>query len=239
MLLRLLSGASVLALLSTPALAQDAPSSVGEFSGSVGFVTDYAFRGMTQSDENPALQGSFDYAHESGFYAGIWASTVDFNDNDEASLEMDFSAGYAGEVKGVSYALGGIYYYYPGADSALNYDYYEVMASLGYDFNVASVGASINYSPEYFGDSGDATYINGSVAVPLPYDFTLNGAVGYQWIDKEATFGVSDYADWTIGIGYAWEGFDFSASYVDTDIDKSECSDACDARFILGVSRSF
>ena len=56
----------------------------GDFSANVGFVTEYSFRGIAQSDEHPAIQGGFDYSHDSGFYAGIWGSNVDFNDGDES-----------------------------------------------------------------------------------------------------------------------------------------------------------
>lgn len=141
----LLLSASALVLMAFPVNAEDY-SIPGEFSGNVGFVSDYVFRGITQSDENPALQGGFDYEHDMGVYLGVWGSSVDFNDNSEASFEVDFYGGYRGEVDGFSYDLGAIYYVYPGADSALDYDYYELMASLGYDFEVASAGASVNYS---------------------------------------------------------------------------------------------
>lgn len=211
----------------------------GDFSATVGFATDYTFRGISQTDENPAIQGSIDWAHESGVYLGVWGSNVDFNDGDEAQLEMDFYGGIAGEVSGITWDVGVIYYAYPGADDDLDYDYVEGKGALGYDFGVASVEGSVFYSPEYFGDSGDAVYAQFATAVPLPYGFGVNGLVGYQWIDENATFGVPDYLTWTIGLTYSLEGFDFALSYVDTDLSSSECNDICDARAMFAVSRSF
>lgn len=211
-----------------------------EFSGNAALTSEYSFRGIAQSDEHPALQGGFDVSHSSGFYAGIWGSNVDFNDGDEASLELDIYGGYSGALDKLNYDLGLIYYVYPGADSALDYDFVEGAVAVGYDFDLFSASASINYSPEYFADSGDAFYYAAAVAVPLPYDLTLSGHVGYQTIDDNAAFGTPDYTDWSLGIDYDWNGFGLSAQYVDTDLDEpGECADGCSSRLIFTVSRSF
>ncbi|MDB2682794.1 TorF family putative porin, partial [Alphaproteobacteria bacterium] len=218
-------------VLTIPTLAQAGDYQLpGEFSGTVGFVSEYSFRGIAQSDENPAVQASIDYSHDSGFYAGIWGSNVDFTD---ADIETDIYAGFSGEASnGLSWDVGGIYYVYPGSDGSNNYDFFEVAGAVGYDFDIAAVSGSVNYSPEYFGESGDATYVAGYVDVPLPYDVTLSGHYGYQYIDEEATFGVPDYADWSAGLSYNFSGFDLSATYIDTDLNGSECADGCDERVI-------
>ncbi len=211
-----------------------------EVSANTAIVSDYVFRGITQSDENFAIQGGFDIGHESGLYAGTWASSVDFNDGDEANIEIDLYAGYGGEVNGVSYDIGGLYYAYPGADSSLDYDFFEVYASLGYDFDVASASVGVNYSPDYFGGSDDATYTHLSVDVPLPHEITLSGGVGYQEIDDNAMFGVPDYTDWNVTLGYGWKNVSFFAAYHDTDLDEpSDCADGCDARVLFGISAEF
>ena len=176
-----------------------------ELSANVAIVSDYVFRGITQSDENFAIQGE-----------------------------------YGGAINNVSYDLGGIYYAYPGADSSLDYDFWEIYGSLGYDFDVASVSVGVNYSPDYFGSSGDSLYTHLGVDVPLPQNFTLSGGVGYQSIDDNATFGVPDYTDWNLTVGYDWEQFNLSLGYYDTDLDEpSECADGCDARIVFAVSASF
>jgi len=209
-------------------------------SANVGFVSDYAFRGISQSDEGIALQGGFDVEHDIGLYAGVWGSNIDFNTDDNADIEVDLYAGYSNSVGKFSYDVGAIYYAYPGADTARDYDFYEIALAAGYDFDVAEVTASINYSPDYFNESGDAQYYALSASAPLPREFSLSAHVGRQDIDDNDTFGVPDYTDWSIGVGYAIEGFDLSLTYVDTDLDEpSECADGCDARVIFGISRSF
>lgn len=238
---KLYTAAALSALLLSPLSAQ-AGEKIGDFdlSANVGFVSEYSFRGIAQSNENPAVQGGFDVTHDSGLYAGVWGSNVNFNDGDEAQIEVDVYGGYSGSFKGLSYDVGLIYYAYPGANSSLNYDFVEGALAVGYDFDVLSASASINYSPEYFGDSGDALYYAAAVDVPLPSDFTLSAHIGYQEIDDNAAFGVPDYTDWSVGLGYNLAGFDMSLQYVDTDLDEpSECADGCDSRVIFGVSRSF
>ena len=223
------------------ASAQSVLTDMGvDVSANVGFVSQYSFRGIAQSDENPALQGGMDFTHNSGLYAGIWGSNVDFNDGDEASLEVDLYGGYAGEMNNISYDLGLIYYAYPGADSSVNYDFIEGAIGAGYDFGTFSTSASLNYSPEYFGESGDAFYYAAGVDVPLPYDLTASAHIGRQEIDDNTAFGVDDYTDWSLGLSYNWEGFDLSAQYVDTDLSEpDECADGCAERLIFGISKSF
>jgi uncharacterized protein (TIGR02001 family) len=232
----LLSGVTLLCL-SVPALAED--NIPGDFSTTVGFTSEYSFRGLSQSDEGPAVQGSIDWAHDSGFYAGIWGSNVEFED---ASLETDIFAGYGGELNGFTYDLGGIYYAYPGANSDLDYDYWEAALALGYDFDMAAVSAAVNYSPDFFASSGDAVYLASYLDVPLeflPFETALNASVGHQWVDDNDAYGVEDYTDWGIGLTSNIEGFDVSIRYIDTDLDETEdCADGCEERVIFSISKS-
>lgn len=210
-----------------------------ELTANIGFVSEYTFRGIQQSNEKPAIQGGFDVNHSSGLYAGVWGSNVDFNDGNEASMEFDVYAGYKGEFKGITYDVGALYYVYPGADSSLNYDYGELKLILGHDFGVASVAGSLYYSPEMFGDSGPSWYYGADVNVPLPKDFSLNAHVGHQVIDDEVAYGVDSYTDWSAGVGYTHSGFNFGLKYVDTNLPHEECEDGCDERVVASVSRSF
>lgn len=214
----------------------------GELTANVALTTDYVYRGISQSDEGPAIQGGVDYTYDvegdgfPGFYAGVWGSNVDFNDGDEASLELDVYAGISGSLDQIGdWKLGALYYAYPGADDSLDYDYWEFATSLTHDFGAFAATASYNYSPDNFGGTGDAHYPALGVTVPLPYDLTLNGHVGYQDIED----GV-DYWDWSAGIGYTWTTFGVSLNYIDTDLDEpSECADGCSERVVLTVSKTF
>ncbi len=229
-------------------MAGDSPH---EFSANVALTTDYRFRGISQTSKDPALQGGFDYAYTPvGFYAGVWASNLDFGvpDPDPADLEIDYYGGVSGEFavgKGLGWDVGGLYYSYPGSDTGpgvADYDYFEVYASLSYDFGAVAVDAGLNYSPDYFFASGDAGYYYGDVTIPLPYALSLAGHVGHQEIDDNVQFGTPDYTDWSVGISKSIGHFTFDISYVDTDLSKGECfagATNCDATAIFTVSSSW
>ncbi|MEO5573671.1 MAG: TorF family putative porin [Gammaproteobacteria bacterium] len=214
------------------------------FSGNVALTNDYAFRGISQTDENPAIQGGFNVNHVSGFYAGTWASNVDFNEDesgglDGATLELDVFGGFASKFGSseLGYDVGVLGYLYPGADEDRNYDYAEVYAGLTY--NMFTV--KYYYSPEFFAETGTAHYIDLTANVPLPNDFGLLVHVGHQAVEDNTLFGAPDYTDYRIGVNKKVAGFGLDLSYVDSNLDEGECFgglDWCDARVVFTVSRS-
>lgn len=219
----------------------------GKISANVGMVTEYFFRGITQTDKKFAVQGGVDFAHNSGLAVGAWGSNVDFGDGDQASAELDLYGGWSGELgkSKITASLGAIYYVYPGAASSLDYNFWEVNAGLSKDFGVASASAKISYSPDYFAGSGDATYVEAGVDVPVGKYFTVNLHGGYQWIDKNATFGADDYFDWLVGLSFSLIGLDFQVAYVGTDLDDNSpghtlnCFRSSCSTVIASVSKSF
>lgn len=217
-----------------------------EFSGNVALTSDYVFRGISQTSEDPAVQGGFDYSHDSGFYLGTWASSLEFGEDssvvDPASMELDVYGGFAGSFgEAISYDVGVIQYMYPGASSSLNYDFTEFAASVGYDFGVAAVTVGLNYSPDYFASSDTAIYYYADLGVPLPANFSINLHVGQQEIDDNAAFGTPDYMDYKVGVSTEVAGFGLALDWVDTDLSQSECfggSDLCDSRVVFTVSKA-
>jgi uncharacterized protein (TIGR02001 family) len=214
----------------------------GEFSANVAVVSEYFFRGISQTDDSPALQGGMDYSIELAkpvsAYIGVWGSSVDFNDGSEASVELDYYAGLNGAIgsTGLTWDAGFIYYTYPGADSDLNYDFWEVQGKLGYDFGVANVTASVNHSPENYADSGKATYYKLAFGLPLG-KVDLGAYVAKQFIEKEDVFGSPDYLEWNLSASISLAGFDLSVAYTDTDITGSP--DGKDGMVYFTVGRSF
>ncbi len=206
---------------------------VGDFSANVTLTSDYSFRGISQTAEEPAIQGGLDWDSGTGFYLGTWGSNVNFGDGDETSMELDVYAGYAGSLNGLDYDVGFIYYIYPGANSNLNYDFWEIYGSLGYDFEVASFSAGLAYTSDNFGDTGDGLYLMSGLSIPLSDMFSLDASLNYY--DVEPGFG-DDYFDWIIGATLSIDWFDANISYIDTDISNL---DAADSRVVFSISRSF
>jgi uncharacterized protein (TIGR02001 family) len=258
-----------LAVLAAPVvLAEDTPAeekSPHAFTANVSISTDYRFRGITQTTNDPAISGGLDYAYSGapvGIFLGVWASNIDFAENttfaadpvqDTADLEMDFYGGLTGTLpigSGLGWKIGGLYYMYPGSDTdgisgaspRAHYDYVEAYGALSYNFGIFNVAGGANYSPDYFFESGDGLYYYGDLGIPLPMDFALSGHVGHQDIDNNPQFGTPDYTDWNVGISKTWKMFTLKLSYVDTDLSKSECfggTDFCDATGVFSITASY
>lgn len=238
--------------LSAPQAAEpliDEKSFPGEFSANVGLYSEYYFRGVSQTDDAPALQGGIDWSATVdegtgiGVYLGVWGSNVDFNEGagvDGATVEIDYYGGLTGNIgsSGLSWDIGFIHYTYPGAAGSLNYDFTEAQGALSFDFGVAAATVSVNYSPENFGESGAAFYPKLGIDVPVGKYLTLSGHVAKQYIDDNTTFGLPDYVDYSVGATVNIAGFDLNLTWSDTDLSETECGDAC-GMVLLSVSRSF
>ncbi len=178
----------------------------------VGVVSDYVFRGASQTDEEPALQGGVDITAGS-FYAGVWGSNVDFFDDTDA--EIDFYGGFRGEAGGFALDAGVIFYAYVNEPNFADYNYTEFKLAASRAIGPASIGAAVYYSPDFFGIDESATYyeLNGGFA-PVE-KLTISGAVGQQTLDV-----TDDYVTWNVGATYALlDHVVIDVRYHDTDVD--------------------
>lgn len=202
----------------------------GEFSANVALTSDYVFRGVTQTDGAPTVQGGFDWASD-GFYVGTWASGVDFGDG--TSTEIDVYAGFTPTVGAFDLDFGAIYYIYPDAPDTPEQNFVEVYAGASTTVGeFLDLGASVAYSPEFYLETGGAFYTAVSAGVPLGEFFGLDASVGYQSFTDDDEGG-TDYGDYSIGITSSAEGFDFDLRFIDTfDLDGNEES------IVFTVSRS-
>lgn len=178
----------------------------------VGVVSDYVFRGASQTDEEPALQGGVDITAGS-FYAGVWGSNVDFFDDTDA--EIDFYGGFRGEAGGFALDAGVIFYAYVNEPNFADYNYTEFKLAASRAIGPASIGAAVYYSPDFFGIDERATYyeLNGGFA-PVE-KLTISGAVGQQTLDV-----TDDYVTWNVGATYALlDHVVIDVRYHDTDVD--------------------
>lgn len=209
-------------------------------SGNLTVISDYVFRGITQSDEKPALQSSISIGEATGAYGSLWASNVDFNDGGKADFEIDASGGYKWAIDAMTLDIGAIYYAYPGPNKELDYDYAEAKLGLSLPVGAASFGFNFYISPDYFAGSGVSLYSNAAISMPIQdTGFSTNASIGYQTIEDENAFGVPDYADWNIGFSYTWKNFTLGLNYYDTNLNKTDCPDGCEARFVAGITHNF
>lgn len=230
-LLRTAAAAAVLALsAAAPASAQDL-----SFTAGVTGVSDYLFRGISQTNGAPAIQGNIEAALDTGIagtsvYAGLFASNVKFvvegQTGTYATREFDYTGGIRGKIGDLTWDLGFVYYDYNRKShpfGSFNYDFYEWQAKLGYDFGAFALAGQLNYTPSFQTDGKDATYAALSATVPLPLEFTAFGRVGKQWVEQNAAYGTPDYIEYQIGVQRELVfGIVGAISFNDTNISKGD-----------------
>ncbi len=205
---------SALAQTPAPAAAAPAPAAAPEpdwtFTGNVGLFSQYVFRGVSQTNEKPALQGGFDLGHKSGLYAGTWASNVswlsDGNPDVSASLEWDFYGGYKWSLPADFVAdFGVLYYWYPGTypSGYTKPNTTELYAALNWKMLQVKYSYSLN-NTFGFPDSSGSYYIEGNLnwdVIEKVNDVigkvTLIGHVGHQ---SYQNWGDYTYTDWKVGV---------------------------------------
>jgi uncharacterized protein (TIGR02001 family) len=216
--------AVALATVTASAFADDAPAPAPSdfaFSGNLTFATDYRVRGISQTFKEPAVQGEFDIAHSSGLYVGAWASNVNTNFLNGASIEIDGYGGYKGKVTDdLTYDVGFINYYYPGQISGTaSINTWDIYGGATWKW------INVKYSQDltdYFGvpNSKGTNYLETNVTIPLPADITLLAHYGHQ-SNKGSSFPVSSINDWKIGVSKDMLGLTWGLTYWDTNLPSS------------------
>jgi len=217
-------GLSAVALIASaaPALAQD---DTKEFTltGSAAIVSDYRFRGISQSGKRFAAQASATLTHSSGFYGSFWASSIDDYVAYGSDTELDLIGGYSTTVSNVTLDGGVLYYVYSTASkSAPPTDFFELYASAKAAVGPATVKVGAAYAPKQsalsvgFGKE-DNLYIYSDVSASVPETpFGVSAHIGHSFDKTYITGG--EYTDWSLGATYTWRAATFGISYVDTDM---------------------
>ncbi|WP_382160179.1 TorF family putative porin [Hydrogenophaga sp. ANAO-22] len=210
---------AVLTLAALPMLAS------AQLSANVSLVTNYKTRGQDQDVREgqlrPALQGGFDYSHASGFYAGNWNSTVNFQTSatgPTANLESDLYAGYIFATGELSWDAGVLRYHYTGASAVNTTELY-----LGVGWGPLSAKYYHTVSDDYFNAAGSALgsglkgkgtgYLNVAYAQEIHPKWTLKASLGYTSYSSDIT--LPNYVDYSVGAVYdLGDGFSVSGAMV-------------------------
>jgi hypothetical protein len=204
---KLVLASAVAAALASPAavMAQAASASPHTVTGNLSFVSDYRFRGLSQSFDKPAIQGGVDYSHSSGFYLGTWGSSISgLQFSNTSGLEWDFYGGYKFGAGPLNFDIGYLYYWYPGA-------YYNTVAGAKPKYNNSEIyiGASWNWlslkyshtTSDLFGQNANTLSATGGTACGVnasntalagpPCLGTSGNSKGSGYLDLTATFPLS------------------------------------------------
>lgn len=246
----LLGAVCAAAFAAMPAMAQDAEPAAEEASspvtvtGGVTLTSDYRFRGLTQTGEDPAVQGTVTVAHESGLYAGVWASTIEGDGAVPAlagygDVEIDLYAGFAKSFdNGLGIDVGLLYYWYADGENEIagvdyNTDFFEPYAKLNYALGPVSTTVGVAYAwggqsgLEFAGNDDENIYVFGDLAAGIPgKPVTLKGHLGYTdgalGFNPRSDGSIRDhYWDWAITAEAKGGPFTVGVSYVDTNITET------------------
>lgn len=229
---------SVAAAVAVPAIASAqqaapaAPQSPHTITGNMALVSDYRFRGISQTFGLPALQGGFDYSHASGIYLGNWNSNISETAGfPNGNLEMDFYGGWKTSSGDWGMDIGGIYYYYPGTNAAGNGHYTVINPTSGavgqgfvrnkelyiggsWKFLSAKIYRSLG---EYFSvpNTSGTWYLDLGLNYDLGSGWGVNGHFGSLNAKNENTSGIS-YNDYKLGVTKDMNGWVWGASFIGT-----------------------
>ncbi|HEY0065522.1 MAG TPA: TorF family putative porin [Telluria sp.] len=240
-----LAAALTLALGTIGAPAAQAEEAAAEHAVSfnAALTTDYRYRGLSQTRAKPALQGGADYTHNpSGLYAGVWASTIKWTKDlgGDGDLEIDLYGGKRGEIAtGVTYDVGGLYYFYPSNDLTPSANTFEVYGQVGFG------PAYLKYShstTNLFGtaDSKGSGYLDLGANIELDKGLTLNLHAGRQRVAHNSAFSYNDYK---IGITKDFGFATVALAYVDTNtalyVSPVNGKDLGKSSAVLTISKTF
>lgn len=205
----LLAAAAVAALGALPTLAQ------AQLAFNAGVVSDYRYRGISQTRLQPAVQGGIDYTLGS-FYVGTWASTVKWikDGGGDADYEIDFYGGYKGDAgNGITYDVGLIRYQYPGHDLAVSPNTTE--GYIAGTFGPVTLKYSHAFTNLFgFDDSKQSGYLDATASFEVTNGWMLAPHIGYQKVRGNGDF---SYVDYSLTVSKDFSGLLVSAAIVDTD----------------------
>ncbi|KAF7769688.1 hypothetical protein PCIT_a2570 [Pseudoalteromonas citrea] len=220
------------------ALALASTNAMADWSTTVTGVSDYTFNGVSQTQNDPALQGSLDYAFDDGLYAGSWASTVDFAD--DTNLEWDFYVGKFVTLNdrwSVDYGLA--YYSYHGDSNSSDGNYFEAYTKVGFANELGHTEFNVWYSWDYFGTG--AKQVIGMVAhsVEISEGHTLRASfdVSNSLDGDKFMWDVGDKSYYHYRLAYQTtiEGFNVEIAAENTSLDY----DSADERIVFSLARTF
>lgn len=259
--------AVLLGLLAVPfcAQAEEAAAPAYTISANVGLFSQYIFRGISYTQENPAVQGGFDLAHSSGAYLGIWGTNVDDAALPNASGEIDVYGGFAKTIDDWTFDAGFLQFIFPGgeynsssAGTSLVGGQTETLNTLELNAAVTWKFIQLKYSyavtdnfglskKSYGADSDGSNYLEANVNYEFMPTWVVNLHVGHQKVKNYEDY---NFTDWKVGVTKNFEGgWQAAAAYIDTNAEKTlytycndngrDCKHTGDSKWLVYVKRTF
>lgn len=204
-------------------------ANASNFSGTGTITSNYVWRGITQSNNDPAVQAGLNYNFNNGLYVGLWGSSIDFNNNGDGHIEIDYTAGFTHNLTDkLSFNTGLTRYAYPHAG---HFDYNELFANLTYDIFTAGVA----YSNDVFHQDTNGTYVSADINydIPTKFIFNLNGFTaqahaGRYFLGHAAG---DSYNDYLLGIGKKIKSTKWQLAWTSTN--RAFANDKTDRQHVI------
>jgi uncharacterized protein (TIGR02001 family) len=222
--------------LALPAQAQNKLT----LSGSAAFTTDYMFRSISNTNQEPAVQPEFDLTYGI-FWAYMWGSNTAFGEN----IEIDYGGGISPKWRNITFTIGGLEYTYPGDNDI---DYFELKTGATWAKGAWSIGVTNYWSPDNFQTFGNSDAIEGTIGYAFAgkiwnfFSPSISGTFGHQSYEDIA----HDYNYWNAGLTLGFlSHWSADVRYYDTDYSETECfvnsgnRNACDARAVGTIKATF
>jgi uncharacterized protein (TIGR02001 family) len=229
---------ALVTMFALPVCAQDEAPAEEEsnlISGSLAFTSDYRFRGVTQTNEDPALQIGFEAALPAGLYAGLWASNVDFAPADSATYELDTIIGWRGDLtESVSADVQFVRYNYL-TDNPGQLEYNELIGKIGF----MGLTGTLGYSDNFLNFDEDGIYYNLAYGYTIAEEYNLSAAVGYYDIDRAGGRSIS-ITDHNVGVSRSFGPLSVALNYIHTNKGAEELfAGLSDSRIVFTISSTF
>ena len=210
------------ALLMTVSPANAADLGAGfSINGGATVVSDYRFRGISQTDKRFAVQGTFSISHASGVYGTVWGSSIDDYVANGSDTELDLILGYKKTFGSTTIDGGVLYYYYPGS-GGIDSDFVEPYVAISHAFGALTAKGTVAYAPKQdaltIGNGKeDNFYLAGDLSYAIPKTpVSLTGHLGHSFGPSYLTIG-DGYTDWSVGASVTKGNFTAGLTYVDTN----------------------
>jgi uncharacterized protein (TIGR02001 family) len=239
-------------ILLVTALAVASSVANAQFSSTVTLVSDYEFRGVSLTEEDPALQASLDYSFANGIAIGTWASNLNYGDDYDGSFELDFYASFTGDIsESVKWSAGLTAYTYPDSSARAATPTQDARFKIepyleGYvDITFGSWNAAQWYADDYSGLGVGAQYTELNFTYELPRGFGLVAHLGYSWGEywEDDALGGGELFDYSLGVSYEAGHFTLGAKFTATDASGERQvgsgAFANDARVVLSITTTF
>ncbi|MDG0853063.1 TorF family putative porin [Roseateles puraquae] len=210
----------------------------------IGAVSEYRYRGISQTRLKPALQGGIDYADPSGFYVGTWASTIKWikDAGGDAQVEIDLYGGYKTEIsKGLTLDVGLLQYYYPSNKLNPSANTLEVYGALSFGPVTAKYSQSTT-NLFGFADSKNSGYFDVTANFDLGDGMTLTPHVGHQTVKRNSA---ASYTDYSLTLAKDFSGLVVSGAVIGTDASKTAYASPVNGKFmgktmlVVGLKKTF